>query len=61
MIVVALSALGFAVLGWVRATRFGGNTADKIQYAVVHATAAALVTMLIQIVAGHLGLFDALV
>jgi len=26
-----------AIVGWVRASRRGGNRADKIQYALVHA------------------------
>ena len=56
--IVLLSFLGFAGVGWMRATRRGGNLADRIQYAIVHGTAAALVAMLLITIAGHLGLLD---
>ena len=35
--------LAFFALGWVRATRAKGGTADKLRYGFVHGLAAALV------------------
>lgn len=55
---LVITFLAFGALGWVRATRAEGNTADKVQYALAHAIPAALAALAVQIVlirAGILG------
>ncbi len=43
MILAAIGAILGAILGWVRATKRGGNMADKLQYATAHGIALLLV------------------
>lgn len=43
MILAAIGAIIGITLGWVRATKRGGNTADKLQYAAGHGIALLLV------------------
>jgi hypothetical protein len=54
LLVVTFLAAG--ALGWVRAGRRGGNTADKVQYALAHAIPATLAVLFVQILAARLGL-----
>ena len=42
MILGLIGAIIGAILGWVRATKRGGNTADKLQYAAAHGIAFLL-------------------
>lgn len=49
-----LMALAGAI-GWHRAGKRGGTTADRMQYAVAHAVPAFLVVMIAMTVAGHMG------
>lgn len=44
MILVIAFVLGFA-LGWVRATRRGGQTMDKLQYGVAHGLALLVLAL----------------
>ncbi|MEM9737413.1 MAG: hypothetical protein AAF908_12540 [Pseudomonadota bacterium] len=53
--IVVLIFLGFGFIGWQRATRRGGKTADKVQYALAHAIPAALASMLLIIFAQRMG------
>ena len=43
MILALVGAILGAILGWVRATKRDGNTADKLQYAAAHGIALLLV------------------
>jgi hypothetical protein len=45
----------FAVIGWRRAERRGGSTADKMQYAVAHGIPAFLITLVAMVIAANLG------
>lgn len=38
-----------ALIGWVRASRRGGNRLDKLQYAAAHGIALVLVALLVTI------------
>ncbi|MEM1343348.1 MAG: hypothetical protein AAGI34_02070 [Pseudomonadota bacterium] len=53
--VTALTFIAAGVLGWTRAARRGGRTADKVQYALVHAIAATLAILALQILAFNMG------
>ena len=53
-VALILLALGGAV-GWFRAARRGGTTADRMQYAAAHGLPAFLLGMIAMTVAGHLG------
>jgi len=54
---VAAAAFVFgALLGWRRAKKFGGNTADKVQYAVAHAIAFSLITLVLLVLVAWLGI-----
>lgn len=48
MIILAAILLG-AVIGWLRAGRLGGNRADRIQYAAVHAIGFAMLGLFISV------------
>lgn len=48
MILPVAFVLG-AIFGWVRATRRGGVTLDKLQYAAAHGIAFVLLALLITI------------
>lgn len=56
MLALIALIIGFAV-GWMRAARRGGDTADRVQYAIAHAIGFALVGLLVSIVIVRLGLF----
>ena len=53
MFAVACLIFG-CILGWVRATRRGGQTADKVQYAIAHGFAFGLAAFAIGIAAHYL-------
>ncbi|MGF1501148.1 MAG: hypothetical protein ACFBSD_04960 [Paracoccaceae bacterium] len=55
---LVITFLAFGALGWVRATRAEGNTADKVQYALAHAIPATLGMLALQIIAVNLGVLD---
>jgi len=57
IIALILLAIG-AAIGWRRATRRGGTTADKLQYAAAHGLPAFLAGMILMTIAGHLGLWS---
>lgn len=46
-----------AVLGWTRAARRGGQTADKLQYAAGHGIAGFLIAMAFVAILGSAGVF----
>jgi hypothetical protein len=55
-VVVALILFAvFAVIGWRRAERRGGTTADKLQYAMAHGIPAFLVGMVLTVAAASMG------
>lgn len=49
MIIIPL-AFGFAVLGWIRAGKAGGKTADKAQYAAAHGLAGFILGLVITVI-----------
>ena len=49
MLVIAAFAAGCA-LGWYRAAKRGGTTADKAQYALAHGIPLALVALVIVVI-----------
>jgi hypothetical protein len=55
MVVALILFVIFAVVGWRRAERRGGTTADKLQYAMAHGIPAFLAGMVAMIVAANLG------
>ncbi len=50
--------LGFFALGWVRATRQQGGTADKLRYGLIHGLAAVLVVYAIATLGDWQGFFN---
>ncbi len=42
---VAIAFIGGCALGWYRAEKRGGTTADKVQYALAHGIPAGLITL----------------
>ena len=44
---------GFA-LGWVKATKRGGNTPDKVQYGVVFGMIAMVLTLIALVIYGNM-------
>ena len=57
MIVALIVGLAGATMGWVRAKRRGGSTADCLQYAVAHGLPTFLLGMIAMTIAGNLGWF----
>ena len=55
MVVALILGLAGAALGWTRAGRRGGSTADRLQYAAAHGLPAFLVGMILMVIAGNLG------
>lgn len=56
LMVVALVLFAiFAVIGWRRAARRGGTTADRLQYAMAHGIPAFLIGLIAMVVAANLG------
>ena len=54
MIVIAAFLLGAAV-GWMRAAKAGGGTADKLQYAAAHAIALGLAGLFLTVLLSRMG------
>ena len=54
MIVIACLLLG-AAIGWMRAAKVGGTTADKLQYAAAHAMALAVLGIFLTIILSRMG------
>lgn len=54
MIILLAFIAGFA-LGWLRAARRGGSTADRLQYGFAHAIPATLLALAFVIFAVRLG------
>jgi hypothetical protein len=44
-----------AIIGWVRATRLGGATLDKLQYAAGHGIALFLIALVLTVLADWMG------
>jgi hypothetical protein len=55
MVVALILFAIFALIGWRRAERRGGTTADKLQYAMAHGIPAFLVGMIVMVTAANLG------
>ncbi len=55
MVIALILALSAGWLGWRRAGLRGGNTADKVQYALAHAIPAFLVGMIGMTIAVRMG------
>ena len=53
---LAVTFVAFAVIGWRRAAKRGGHTGDRVQYALAHAIPATLLMLLLQILAARVGL-----
>ena len=49
MIVLACMAIGFA-LGWLRATRAGGNLKDRLQWALAHMLALMVAGLVVTVI-----------
>jgi hypothetical protein len=56
--ILALVFLGFFGLGWYRARRAGGGTADRLRYGIVHGLAATLVVFAIATLGDWQGVFN---
>ncbi|MEO0679641.1 MAG: hypothetical protein AAF192_04405 [Pseudomonadota bacterium] len=55
---LTLTFAGFFALGWLRAARAGGGTADKLRYGAIHGLAATLVVFAVATVGDFTGLFS---
>ena len=55
MVVALILFAIFALIGWRRAGRRGGGTADKLQYAAAHGIPAFLVGMIVMVAAANFG------
>jgi len=55
---LVLTFVAAAVIGWRRAVARGGNRADQVQYALAHAIPATLAMLLLQILVFNLGLVE---
>ena len=60
MVVALILGLAGAWMGWIRARRRGGKTADCLQYAAAHGLPAFLVGMILMTIAGNLGWLSAI-
>ena len=56
MVVALILFAVFALIGWRRAERRGGSTADKLQYAMAHGIPAFLVTLVAMVIAANVGM-----
>jgi len=54
--ILPISFLIGAILGWVRASKRGGNRLDKLQYGAAHGIAFVLLALLITIAARWVGI-----
>jgi UPF0716 family protein affecting phage T7 exclusion len=55
MVVALILFAIFAMIGWRRADRRGGTTADKMQYAMAHGIPAFLIGMIVMVLAASWG------
>ena len=55
MVVALILFAIFALIGWRRAERRGGGTADKLQYAMAHGIPAFLAGMVRMVAAANFG------
>lgn len=55
MVVALILFAIFAMIGWRRAERRGGKTADKLQFAMAHGIPAFLAGMIFMVAAATLG------
>jgi UPF0716 family protein affecting phage T7 exclusion len=55
MVIALILFAIFALIGWRRAARRGGRTADKLQYAAAHGIPAFLAGMIVMVAAANLG------
>ncbi len=53
--ILAIAFAAGAALGWARAARRGGTTADRAQYALAHGFAVTVGTAALALVAGFFG------
>jgi len=53
---LVIAAVAAGTIGWMRAARRGGNTADRVQYALAHAIPATLAVLALQILLVRTGL-----
>lgn len=53
--VIVLLSLVAAAIGWRRAARRGGRTADRLQYAAAHGIPAFLIALVLAVAAANLG------
>lgn len=56
--ILILVFLAFAALGWIRAMRAGGGTADRLRYAFIHGLAAVLVVYAVATLGDWQGVFN---
>ena len=56
MILAFIGAVIGIILGWFRATKRGGDTADKLQYAAAHGIALLLVGYFIALFMAKMGI-----
>lgn len=56
--VLTLLFLAFFAVGWLRAKKAGGGTADRIRYGVIHGLAVVLVVYLVATVGDWQGFFN---
>lgn len=54
MIVIAAFLLG-AAIGWRRAVKAGGGTADKLQYAAAHGFALMVIGIFVTVIISRMG------
>lgn len=54
MIVIAAFILG-AAIGWIRAAKAGGGTADKLQYASAHGLALTVAGLFLTVLLSRMG------
>ncbi len=55
MLVALVLGLAAAIIGWRRASRRGGNRADRVQYAAAHGIATFLIVLVVMTIAGNFG------
>ncbi|MFK7943074.1 MAG: hypothetical protein AB8B85_09210 [Paracoccaceae bacterium] len=58
MIPAFVAAIVAGFIGWRRAAKAGGKTADKLQYAAAHGIPTFLIGVILMTIAAHLGWLD---
>ncbi len=56
--ILLIAFVAFFALGWVRARRAGGGTADRLRYGLIHALAAVLVIYVVATLGDWQGVFN---